>query len=70
MSPATAQQLEEELEDKGTLRLSKNKAAALFDYRARKLVRLSGKDALKRIRTGKCGKNPAWMELTVFSTLL
>ena len=70
MSPATAQQLEEELEDKGTLRLSKNKAAALFDYRSRRLVRLSGTEALKRIRAAKCGKNPAWMELIVFSSLL
>lgn len=70
MSPAAAKELESELEAKGTLRLSKTQAVALFDYRARKLVRLSGTEALKRIRAGKCGKNPAWMELTVFSSLL
>jgi len=70
MSPATAKQLEQKLEDKGTLHLGRERATALFDYRARKLVRMSGKEALKRIRAGKCGQNPAWMELTAFAALL
>jgi len=70
MSPAIAKQLEKRLEDTGTLHLGPNRAMALFDYRARRLVKMSGKDALKRIRAGKCGQNPAWMELTAFAALL
>lgn len=70
MSPVAAQKLEKKLEDTGTLHLGRERAMALFNYRARKLVRLSGREALKRIRTGKCGQNPAWMELTAFAALL
>lgn len=70
MSAAAAAQLEHQLEDTGTLSLTRSQAKGLFDSRARKLVRMSGERALKRIRSGKCGSNPAWMELTVFSALL
>ncbi len=70
MSPVAAERLEKQLEDTGTLHLGQERAKALFHYRARRLVRMSGKDALKRIRAGRCGKNPAWTELTLFATLL
>jgi hypothetical protein len=70
MSLQEAAQLEQQLEDTGTLSLTQSEAQGLFDYRARKLVRMSGKRALKRIRSGKCGPNLAWAELAVFSALL
>jgi hypothetical protein len=69
MSPVVAERLEKQLEDTGTLHLSRDKAKALFDYRARKLVNMSGKDALKRIRGGKYRLNGAWMELASFASL-
>lgn len=70
MSSQQAAQLEQRLEDTGTLSLTQSEAEGLFDHRARKLVKMSGKDALKRIRAGKCGSNLAWEELSVFSALL
>ena len=70
MSSAEARSLEKQLGDTGTLRVSHEEAKALFHFRARKLVRMSGTEALKRIRAGKCGQSPAWMELTAFATLL
>lgn len=70
MTAQAAAQLERRLEEEGTLSLSPIQAKNLFDARARKLVRMSGKQALKRIRAGKCGSNLAWSELTVLSALL
>lgn len=70
MSSQEAVQLEHRLEEKGTLSLTQSEAEGLFDHRARRLVGMSGKRALRRIRAGKCGSNLAWEELTVFSALL
>jgi hypothetical protein len=70
MSSKSAVRLEKKLENDGTLRLSQRDAMGLFNHRARKLVGMSGGQALKRIRSGKCGKKIAWTELTLFSTLL
>jgi len=70
MSPKAAVQLETKLEKDGHIRLTRSDARGLFDHRARKLVRMSGNQALKRIRSGKCGKKIAWTELTLFARLL
>ena len=70
MTAQAAAQLEQRLEKEGTLSLTSSQAEGLFDARARKLVKMSGKNALKRIRAGKCGSNLAWTELTVLSARL
>ena len=70
MTAQAAARLEERLEKEGSLSLTPGQAEDLFDARARKLVKMSGKDALKRIRTGKCGSSLAWTELTVLSAIL
>ena len=64
------QKYESNLAEKGTVKLSHRQAEKLFDAKARKLVRMSGKRALKRIRDGKCGPNLAWTELTLFSIIV
>jgi hypothetical protein len=70
MTTVEARKLERKLEEKGSLRISHDTAEALFDSRARRLVRLSGNEAKKRIRSGKCGKNQNWTELISFASLL
>ncbi|HTU43277.1 MAG TPA: hypothetical protein VMF10_16330 [Candidatus Aquilonibacter sp.] len=70
MTAQAAAQLEKRLEREGSVSLAPGQAEGLFDARARKLVKMSGKAALKRIRAGKCGSNLAWTELTVLSALL
>ena len=70
MSPVLAAELEQRLEDKGTLSLNQQEFAEFFDFRARKLVGMSGADALGRIRTGTCDSNPAWTELALLSALM
>lgn len=70
MSPAVAAQLEQKLDSKGTVSLTQSEIEGYFHFRAKKLLRKSGKDALKLIRSGKCGHSPAWTELTSLATLI
>lgn len=70
MSPEAVAQLEQELEQEGTLSVNRKQLFGLFDARARKLVKMSGELALKRIRAGKCGPEPAWVELSLLASLL
>lgn len=70
MSPKVAAQLEQQLEDNGTLSLNESELKGFFDSRARKLVRMSGEAALERIQSGKCGPNTAWEELALLATLM
>jgi hypothetical protein len=53
-----------------TVKLSRKEAKEVFDARARKLVRMSGEKALKKIKKGKCGPNLAWSELILFASLV
>jgi hypothetical protein len=64
------QKYEIALEKRGSVKLSRKQAEVVFDARARKLVKMSGKRALKRIRKGKCGPDLAWSELTLFATAM
>ena len=70
MSPVVAAQLEKQLEDKGSLSLTRSQIEGFFDCRARKLVRMSGRAALSRIRAGKAGSGSAWTELTLLAGLI
>jgi hypothetical protein len=70
MSPQVAEQLERKLESEGTLHLTDNEIAGLFDFRARRLVGTSGEEALEKIRSGKSGDTPEWTELSNFSALI
>ena len=64
------QKYEIALEKRGSVKLSRKQAEVVFDARARKLVKMSGKRALMRIRKGKCGPDLAWSELTLFATAM
>jgi hypothetical protein len=70
MSPEALAQLEQELEQEGTLFVTRKQLLGLFDSRARKLVNMSGEAALQRIRGGKCSPNAAWTELSLLASLL
>jgi hypothetical protein len=70
MTTVEARKLERKLEEKGNLRINHATAEALFDIRARRLVRMTGKKALKIIRSGKCGNNEHWPELISFASIL
>ena len=70
MTTVEARKLERKLEEKGSLRINYATAEALFDRRARRLVKMTGKKALSVIRSGKCGKNEHWPELISFASLL
>ena len=70
MTDIQARKLERKLEEDGRLRVDYATAEALFDKRARRLVRMSGKKALKAIRSGKCGESEHWPELISFASLL
>lgn len=56
-------------ETNGDVRFNQDELRAFFDAQARQNVGLSGKVALKRIRSGKGGSNLAWTELVLLSTL-
>jgi hypothetical protein len=70
MSPLVAEQLENQLESEGSLTLSESEIAGLFDYRARRLVGLSGVEALDKIRSGGVVDSPEWDELAHFAALM
>jgi len=72
MSPAALAELEQLLEQKGSVSLDDTQLHELFDFRARKLVGMSGPEALVYIREGKSDSaaDPAWTELMLFSTLM
>ena len=65
-----AAKYEQELERTGMLHFTKDEDfAAYFDAQARKLVGLSGRQALKRIRSGRPGDDLHWASLTLLATL-
>jgi hypothetical protein len=66
----TLEKYESAVNSRVAVKLSRKQAEEVFDARARKLVKMSGKKALKRIRNGKCGPNLGWSELTLFSSLI
>jgi len=70
MSPQIAEQLENELEREGTLTLTESEIAGLFDYRARRLIGISGAEALEKIRSGSAIDSPEWDELSHFAALI
>jgi hypothetical protein len=70
MSPQTLAAIEDKLGTDGSVSLSKEKFEQFFDAKARKLVKLSGKDALKKIESGKAGLDLRWTELKLLAPLL
>jgi hypothetical protein len=70
MSPQVLAALEDKLESQGFVSMNEAAFQGFFVTQARKLVRLSGKDALKKIRAGKAGNDLAWTELTLLVTLI
>jgi hypothetical protein len=70
MSPQALAAIEDKLGTKGSVSLNKDKFEQFFDAKARQLVKLSGKDALRRIRSGKAGLDLAWTELKLLAPLL
>ena len=61
---------DQELERTGMLHFTRDEDfAAYFDAQARKLVGLSGRQALKRIRSGRPGDDLHWASLTLLATL-
>ncbi|PYS29894.1 MAG: hypothetical protein DMG11_07350 [Acidobacteria bacterium] len=65
-----AAKYEEELQRTGKLHFTNDEDfAAYFDAQARKLVGMSGRQALKRIRSGTRGDDLHWASLTLLATL-
>jgi hypothetical protein len=70
MSPKLAVEIEKQLDNGGSVSLKPRDLRKYFDYRARKLLKMSGAAALKRVRAGKCSSNLAWTELTLLAALI
>ena len=65
-----AAKYEKELERTGKLHFANDQEfAAYFDAQARKLVGMSGRQALRRIRSGSPGDDLHWASLTLLATL-
>jgi hypothetical protein len=70
MSPQALAAIEDKLESEGFVSMDKVAFDGFFDSQARKLVNLSGEDALKTIRTGNANGDLAWTELTLLASLM
>lgn len=70
MCSAVASPSKKKSDANGEVRLAPNEFRDFFNLQARKTVGVSGKEALRRIRRGKCGSSLAWTELTLLSALL
>lgn len=62
--------MEEQLETTGKLTLEVAEFLELFDFRARRMVHMSGQKTLDRIRKGMAGPGPEWTELALLATLI
>lgn len=70
MSPQALAAIEDKLESEGFVSMDKVAFDGFFDAQARKLVNLSGEDALKTLRAGKSNGDLAWTELTLLASLM
>ena len=68
--PATARNHRRRLRNNGVRFLSRQELDEYFDRQARKLVGLSGEEALDRIRKDDVGKSLAWTSLSLLAPLL